>query len=152
MTSSSYLNDCNASQYKLLFSEATQRKIWNVARVDASLYTMHRASSTVYGPWTGRYTNLSKEVRWNQASDRLVASRALSYVPRRRTGLRPGGTSPAGTGVDIKHNSYHRYLARKKGPILATSQNVSQSNLSLPTPLQGNKSYVLGFTTNCYCA
>lgn len=142
----SYLNDCNASQYKLLFSQATQRRIWKVARVDASLYTMNRASSTVYGPWTGRYTNVSNDVHWNQASDRLVPSRSLPYIPRRRTRIRPGGTSPAGTGVDIKHNSYHRYLARKKAPVLATS-----TSPKLSPPIQGNKSYVLGFSTNCYC-
>jgi len=46
----SYLND--TMKYNQLLSEATQRKIWKVARVDASLYTMNRASSTVYGPWT----------------------------------------------------------------------------------------------------
>lgn len=148
----SYLNDCNASRYKLLFSQATQRKIWKVASVDASLYTMNRASSNVYGPWTGRYTNVSNDIRWNQASDRLVPSRSLSYIPRRRTRLRPGGTSPTGIGVDIKHNSYHRYLARKKGPVLATSPNLSHSSDTLPTPIQGNKSYMLGFSTNCFCS
>jgi hypothetical protein len=143
----SYLND--TMKYNQLLSEATQRKIWKVARVDASLYTMNRASSTVYGPWTGRYTNKSNGMHWNQSSDRMDPSSSWSYIPRRRTSLRPGGTSPAGTtakGVDIKHNSYHRYLARKKAPVLATS-----SRDPLPTPIQGNKSYVLGFSTNCYC-
>jgi len=148
----SYLNDCNAPQYKLLLSQSTQRKIWKVARVDASLYTMNRSSSTVYGPWTGRYKNLSNDVRWNPSSDRLVPSRSLSYIPRSRTSLRPGGTSPAGIGVDIKHNSYHRYLSRKKGPVLATTPNLVSNVQPLPTPKQGNKSYVLGFATNCYCS
>lgn len=28
---------------------------------------------------------------------------------------RPGSQAPGGSGVDIKHNSYARYLARLKG-------------------------------------
>ena len=132
-------------------SEATQRKIWKVARVDASLYTMNLASSTVSGPCNERYTNTYRSVPWNSSSDRMVPSRSMSYIPRRRTSLRPGGTSPVGNGVDIKHNSYHRYLARKKGPMLATKPNLSQPNVNLPTPIRGNKSYVLGFSINGSC-
>lgn len=142
---------CDLNENQMYFAEATQRKIWKVARVDASLYTMNLASSTVSGPWNERYTNTDRSVRWNSSSDRMVPSRSMAYIPRRRTSLRPGGTSPAGTGVDIKHNSYHRYLARKKGPILATKPNLSQPNINLPTPISGNKSYVLGFSINCSC-
>ena len=56
----------------------------------------------------------------------------LAYIPisflwlafiRIKTSNRPGGTSSAGKGVDIKHNSYARYLARKKSANLATNTN-----------------------------
>ena len=51
-----------------------------------------------------------------------------------------------GVGVDIKHNSYDRYLARKKSGHLKTKKTTP-----LPQPKQGNKQYVLGFIKNCNC-
>jgi hypothetical protein len=29
--------------------------------------------------------------------------------------MRPGSQAPGGIGVDVKHNSYQRYLLKKKG-------------------------------------
>jgi len=59
---------------------------------------------------------------WNQSSDRLQAAIAKAVVPTRGnsttsslTRLRPGSLRPGGIGVDVKHNSYDRYLARLKG-------------------------------------
>lgn len=49
------------------------------------------------------------------------------------TGNRPGAMTPGGQGVDVKHGSYDRYLAKKKGTILTKpSQTVTQS---FPFPL-----------------
>lgn len=51
------------------------------------------------------------------------------------TGNRPGAMTPGGQGVDVKHGSYDRYLAKKKGTILTKpSQTVTQSH---PFPLLG---------------
>ena len=43
-----------------------------------------------------------------------VVPRAPNTKKRTKTSLRPGALCPGGIGVDVKHNSYDRYLARKK--------------------------------------
>jgi hypothetical protein len=69
---------------------------------------------------------VSPGVNWNQMSDRknphvqkVVSASGSAYggnsLKRTKTRLRPGALSPGGVGVDIKHNSYDRYLARIKG-------------------------------------
>jgi hypothetical protein len=82
-------------------------------------------------------TNLSKKAlnksrvhcncdHWNSQSDQKIASIIVNNnVPSRgdsrRTSLtrhRPGASSAPGKGVDIKHNSYNRYLLCKKGLIV----------------------------------
>jgi hypothetical protein len=65
-------------------------------------------------------------VNWNQMSDRAspshqktkVASGSTYHTSSTRhtiTRNRPGAMSPGGIGVDIKHNSYDRYLNKLKG-------------------------------------
>ena len=65
-------------------------------RAPSSVYTMNLGAFHVSGP----NTNLPKAkygmVFWNQSSDRRVAH---------------------GGGVDIKHNSYERYIRRLKGQL-----------------------------------
>ena len=66
----------------------------------------------------------SKIGKNNQSSDRyykasiprtaIIPTRGNS-TKRTQTTLRPGALGPGGIGVDIKHNSYARYLAKKKG-------------------------------------
>ena len=48
------------------------------------------------------------------------------------TANKPGAMTPGGQGVDVKHGSYHRYLAKKKG-LLLTKPSVSSR--VAPTPL-----------------
>lgn len=50
------------------------------------------------------------------------------------TGNRPGAMTPGGQGVDVKHGSYHRYLAKKKGFILSKNRVDIDTP---PTPLEG---------------
>lgn len=52
--------------------------------------------------------------RWHQQSDRIVASIQTPRPFRPRNASSPGALTPGGTGVDVKHGSYSRYLARKK--------------------------------------
>ena len=63
----------------------------------------------------------------SQASDRYYKARVpmSAVIPTRgnstkrtKTSLRPGALGPGGKGVDVKHNSYARYLAKKKGGII----------------------------------
>jgi len=76
-------------------------------------------------------------VNWNQMSDRkyphVQKANASGSNPggnstrRTRTRLRPGALSPGGVGVDIKHNSYERYLNRLKGKTDMFKQRPPQS-------------------------
>jgi hypothetical protein len=123
--------------------EAKQRKIWNVARVASSLYTMNKAVQNV----TGDASNIpGANGNWNQASDRAVAGVSTYHTSRNTTRHRPGGSGAGGVGVDIKHNSYDRYLARKKSGYLKTKKATP-----LPAAKQGNKQYMLGFIKKCNC-
>ena len=58
-------------------------------------------------------------VNWNQSSDRAKPHVVVRNVPSRGnstkyslTRHRPGAQSAPGAGVDVKHGSYDRYLAR----------------------------------------
>jgi hypothetical protein len=129
--------DCNnnlasnnpASQYQ------RQKLIQNTVRVKSSLYTMNLAGLAGYQkPLTtyqlveqaGTPYNAPPKVNWNQMSDRAKPANQLvktasgstyhgSSTKHSIVRNRPGAMSPGGVGVDIKHNSYDRYLNRLKG-------------------------------------
>lgn len=131
---------------------STQQKIWNTVRVPSSEYTMNRAALNVYTAPT-----LSTGVNWNQSSDRAVAGIVHSNVPtygssthQSITRMRPGSTSAPGAGVDVKHGSYDRYLARLKGRAALRTQAAGKA---VAIPLQGNKtqSYGIAYYTKCLC-
>lgn len=75
----------------------------------------------------------------SQASDRYKKARVpkTAVVPTRgnstkrtQTSLRPGALGPGGSGVDVKHNSYARYLAKKRGGVILgenTPVNINNS-------------------------
>tara|TARA_Y100000816_G_C26096092_1_gene580116 strand:+ start:919 stop:1521 length:603 start_codon:yes stop_codon:yes gene_type:complete len=122
-----------------------QKKIWNTVRVPASEYTMNKSSLTVYD---GRKS-------WNKPSDRNEYSITKRNVPTRGnstkrsiTRMRPGSTSAPGIGVDIKHNSYDRYLAKLKGrgPLRTEKENII-------VPKNGNKNryYGIAYSNRCFC-
>jgi len=133
-------NDSNCSSC----TEYRQRLIWNVARVPSSLYTMNLASQNVRGSSSNNPLEINGNVNWNQMSDRAVPSIPTRYVPRNRTRHRPGGAGSAAIGVDVKHDSYARFLARKKSAVLKTCKSAI-----LPEPIKGNKQFSLGFISNC---
>ena len=77
---------------------------------------------------------------WNQMSDRNLPSVQGAYhglyAPSRGsstrsslTRMRPGACAPGGKGVDIKHNSYARYLARRKATNIRTQTRISRLRL-----------------------
>jgi len=95
----------------------TDMIIRNMVRMPASLQTLNVATSHVYNE-----CNRATIINWNQMSDRNVAHIQRTIVPSRGdstrrtlTRARPGACSPGGAGVDVKHGSYDRYLARLKG-------------------------------------
>jgi len=82
-----------------------QKQMQNVVRGPSSLYTMNLASL---------------HVNSNDISGSNVARGKYNASDR----LRPNGKGK-NIGVDIKHNSYDRYLARKKSQYLKTEQTNS---------------------------
>jgi hypothetical protein len=128
---------------------SVQKKIWRLVGASSSQYQSSLASMNVLdslGPCI---------IPWTQGSDRKSPGQPIAYVPRARTRGRPGGLGTSGEfakGVDVKHNSYNRYLARKKGVHLVTTPNLSngENTENLPLPYKGNKRYALGFINNCY--
>ena len=102
-----------------------QKEIQDQLHTSCSNYTQVLSSLTV-----AQTINNSNKKAWHNASDRSQKKTGSNY------------------GVDIKHNSYDRYLAKKKSSTLKT-QN---SQHSQPVPLQGNKTKYYSLTTqnnNC---
>ncbi len=97
-----------------LFPTYIQKNIQNQVKVPSSSYTMNLAS-----------LNVSKEITnnnnvWNNSSDRVY-----DYKNSKKDNK----------GVDLKHNSYDRYLNKKKSNYLKTEKELN-SNIK---PLYGNK-------------
>lgn len=142
----------NCTSLEEAFMNSTQHKIWNTVRVPASEYTMNRGAVSVYTPALPAHAN----VNWNQYSDRAVAAQVRVDVPRHGnsahssiTRMRPGSTSAAGAGVDVKHGSYARYLARLKGRGPLRAQNPATAAAA---PLYGNKTMKYAIVNSaCVC-
>ena len=125
-----------------LYLETVNKRITNTVRVPESEYIMNKAAanttqnimlyknSGVNPPvWEPKPTYAGDRLimQWNQSSDRAYPSLSKlkfqgqnvpSHGSSTRTSLtrhRPGAGGPPGKGVDLKHNSYHRYLLKKKG-------------------------------------
>lgn len=114
---------------------------------------MNVASLEVYERPSAQYSG----VNWNQMSDRALPSNSIlsniAVVPSRgnstRTSItrdRPGSQAPGGMGVDMKHGSYARYLARLKGKGPLRTQNATEL-----IPVQGNKTKTYGIASSRSC-
>jgi hypothetical protein len=136
----------------------TQKRIQNTVRVDGSEYIMNKGALNVYTAPVAMYQN----VNWNQMSDRAVPGVVHRNVPSHGsstrssiTRMRPGSMSAASTnqqgskGVDMKHGSYDRYLAKLKGKKpLRTQEQISTANV---VPVQGNKTRMFGIAYSDSC-
>jgi hypothetical protein len=150
-------NNTPASQYQNL------KLIQNTARVYSSLYSSNLGPLNAYK----QPTNATYGVCWNQMSDRPVPSIQRATIPtgsntsmnRRHTSVtssRPGCQTPGGKGVDIKHNSYDRYLNRLKGkgPL---RRGVIPPNFGRPIPfnpafpIYGGKTTKTNLVSGCDC-
>ena len=103
-----------------------QKEIQDQLHTSSANYTQVLSSLSV-----AQAINKSNTKAWHNASDRTQKKEGANY------------------GVDIKHNSYDRYLAKKKSTTLKTQNNQS-------IPLQGNKTKYYSLitqnnncTTNC---
>jgi len=152
-----YSNRCNGCSGGFAASaDATQRRIQNTVRVSQSEYLENLAGLNVYVAPIAKYGF----VNWNQGSDRAepgqvhrnVPSYGASSTKTSITRLRPGSCSAAGQGVDIKHGSYARYLARLKGRGPYRTETVAAAAV----PVEGNKTkkYGIAFShrdDRCMC-
>jgi hypothetical protein len=139
---------CAPGDTTSLFNPTNQRKIWNQVRADASLYTMNIAALNC-----ANRLKSGQPINWNQSSDKQIATIQTAFHPTRGNSTKrtltsnvPGSQAPAGKGVDIKHNSYDRYLNRLK------AGNVKTQSYTAPSPLFGNKVKAYGMVTgsvNC---
>ena len=145
-------------------AEATQKRIQKQVMVPSSEYAMNLASVNIAGPFNGTKNNNPLPqyygVNWNQSSDRNRPANSLISMKFRRnvpshgnstkytlTRHRPGASAPGGIGVDIKHNSYARYLGRLKSKNIRT-QNVDSA---AGKPKRGNKTRMFGIIGNTKC-
>ena len=127
-----------------------QKIIQKTVRIQSSEYTMNLSSLNVY-----ELPDKTYAVNWKQMSDRKVPHIQNAVVPTQRstkrsyTWLRPGSTSPGGVGVDMKHNSYDRYLNRRKSNLVRNQCTTSDK------PLYGNKKQTFGLLSQsgdcCKC-
>ena len=136
----------------------TQKIIQKVVRVDESDYTMNKGALSVFTKPVSTYNY----VNWNQQSDRAIPGIVHRNVPSHGnstrtsiTRMRPGSMSAPSSGilgskgVDMKHGSYDRYLAKLKGAkALRTQSHESTSNV---TPVQGNKTRMFGVAYSNSC-
>ena len=113
-----------------------QKEIQNQLHTASSNYTQVISSLNV----SQDINNSSYKKPWHNASDRAQAHGQLSIIVN--------SSQKENKGLDIKHNSYDRYLAKKKSTTLKTQK----TQTTQPLPLQGNKTKYYSLTTqnsNC---
>ena len=146
-----YICSKTSNCYNSLDNSAVNQKIiQHQARTFGSLYTMNIAALNVRGSSQNNPLPQYAHVNQNQSSDRNRFHIQTAYVATRGnsvrgsiTRARPGSLAPGGTGVDIKHNSYDRYLGRLKATNLITENKTS-------IPLQGNKTKKYGLVNQSF--
>jgi hypothetical protein len=130
------------------------KRIENTVRVPSSEYTMNKSALIVYTPPNSQFAY----VNWNQMSDRAVPGVTHSNVPSHGnstrsslTRLRPGSMSAGGSkGVDMKHGSYDRYLARLKGKsVLRTNPDPNGAQVSNPTFNAKSIKWGIAYSESC---
>jgi hypothetical protein len=136
-----------------------QKIIQKTVRIPSSLYTMNLGGLSVYQHPNKKY----QEVNWNQMSDRKEPHIQKTIVPSQKstkhsyTSNRPGCQSPGGKGVDIKHNSYNRYLNKLKGKgplrrgIFPTTEDITKITFNPAFPVYGGKTFKTSIVNNCNC-
>jgi len=161
---------CRGNNFQLNTSDPayqyqTQKLIQNTVRVPSSLYTMNLGALNVYQKPS---LLLGIGVNWNQMSDRALphyqtnsaTSQGSFYhgssLRHTQTRNRPGAGTPGGYGVDIKHNSYYRYLDRLKAK-RDIRRGVIPPTYGLPIPFNpaipvyGGKTVKTSIVSGCDC-
>jgi hypothetical protein len=153
------LHDNTQTAIPYVVDIANQKRIENTVRVDSSEYIMNKGALSVYTKPVATH----QYVNWNQMSDRAVPGVVHRNVPSHGnstrssiTRHRPGSMSAPSSsailgskGVDMKHGSYDRYLAKLKGrKPLRTQTYASTANT---IPIYGNKTRTYGIAYSETC-
>lgn len=154
-----------------------QKIIQNTVRVMGSLYTFNLAALNAYQKpilepqpllMDGAFYFGGGRVNWNQMSDRasphiqvVVGGSGSAYrgnsTKRTITRLQPGALSPGGIGVDIKHNSYARYLNKIKGQgplrrgVIPPNYGTPYIPFNRAFPVYGGKVIKTSIVNRCDC-
>lgn len=157
--SNAYCQTCDPSGSYL---DITQKRIWNTVRVPASEYVMNLASLSVYqAPIPFNINPKYSNVNWNQMSDRALPANLniskITVVPSHGNSTRssitrdrPGSMRPGGKGVDIKHGSYARYLARLKGKGPLRTQQVTTIGTNIINASNQQQAQAIAIANNVY--
>jgi len=157
--SNAYCQTCDPSGSYL---DITQKRIWNTVRVPASEYVMNLASLSVYqAPIPFNIDPKYSNVNWNQMSDRALPANLniskITVVPSHGNSTRssitrdrPGSMRPGGKGVDIKHGSYARYLARLKGKGPLRTQQVTTIGTNIINASNQQQAQAIAIANNVY--
>ena len=143
-----------------LWIEANQRVMQKQVRAPASQYADSLASMSVRGSFVGPNNNNplpeNAGVNWNQSSDRARPAFMKLCVPSRGnstkysiTRCRPGSSATGGVGVDVKHNSYARYLNRKKAGAIRQKPKVNALQADAEKAYYTQYSLVQNSACNC---
>jgi hypothetical protein len=159
---------CHANNFLLnstdpAYQYVTQKIIQNTVRVPSSLYTSDLGALSAYQ----RPASIIR-VNWNQMSDRAERHKQTnsgrsqgsfyhgSSTRATQTRERPGAGTPGGSGVDIKHNSYYRYINRlkakkdiRRGYIPPTYGEFIPFSRALP--IYGGKTIKTSIVAGCNC-
>ena len=131
------------------YPRSEQKRILKTVRLASSDYVNSLVPQTVYD------ATAPGQLPWNNMSDRAVAGVVRSNVPSRGvssahatiTRARPGACSAPGSGVDVKHGSYARYLAKLKGKTVGRSCSTS----SVVVPIRGDKTQYFSVSHSDRC-
>ena len=132
------------------YPRSDQKRILKTVRLASSDYVNSLVPQTVYD------ATAPGQLPWNNMSDRAVAGVVHSHVPSRGvnsahatiTRARPGACSAPGSGVDVKHGSYARYLAKLKGKTVGRSCSAASV---VPTPIRGDKTQYFSVSNSDRC-
>lgn len=123
----SWRRNCVGYNSKEMFA-TKWKKIQKTVGVSSSEYAMNKSALMVFK----NKANASGTV--HNGSDKLQTAvskntpRHSNSLMRTKYSLRPGAMNPGGKGVDAKHNSYARYLAKKKGARALRAEQQTDNN------------------------
>ena len=126
---------CYDSSFSIPNKFIYQKKILKQTGVSSSIYNSNLTAFSVIK--NQKYSNSTASDRARQSNMNLVIRRNTSSLTGSRTSLKPGCLSAGGKGVDVKHNSYDRYLAKLKGKTLkqittSTEQKYGNKTSNIP--------------------